>query len=399
VNSAQLIAWQARHARRAEAWWASSVVWVVAVGGALAAWVASAGDATAASHAWLAGAIAVFAVACLRVPFHVYWRADGGFLAQLPIDGAALFDVAAWRCARAAAWTTFAVVLGGVPLAWQAPELVARHAALAAALGAAAAGFVPAVATWGATLVATSDGGSSAMRVAAALATASPTGAARAAASSQPPAPSALLGALPGVAATGVIVVALLETAWLSGGAPVGSPAVVLGGLAAASVVAWLGARALASRHMATILRDVSALDRQRLAMLELRPPTAIERGIASLLGAAALPYRKDARLVRRRYPMAFALGAIAFVVLVVVGVARPADPAPWLVVVLAGSSAYAIVLAWRVRRPPVELARLSATLPLAPSAIARAKLAWLAGWWVIFVGAPAAFAVVRIAL
>jgi len=28
------------------------------------------------------------------------------------------------------------------------------------------------------------------------------------------------------------------------------------------------------------------------------------------MLGAAALPYRKDARLMRRRYPMAYALGA-----------------------------------------------------------------------------------------
>jgi hypothetical protein len=402
VTSRELIAWQARHARRARAWWAHPLAIAALAGGALAAWVGTRGGDAAAAHAWLAGALAVFAVAYLRVPFHIYWRADGGFLAQLPIGGAALYDAAAWRCASAAAWATLAVLVGAVPLALRSDgggELFARAAGAAGALGAAAAGLVPAVATWGATLVATSDGRGSSMRFAAALATASPTGAARAATSSQPPAPSALLGALPGVAAVGVFVLVLLETRWLAGGAAWHSPPLELGGLAAASAVAALAARALAPAHMGTVLRDVSALDRQRLAVLEIRPPTAIERGVARLVGAAAaLTYLKDARLVRRRYPMAFALGALAFLVLVVVGLARPADPAPWLALALGGATVYAGVLALRLGRPPIELPRLTATLPLAPAAIARAKLAWVAAWWLIFVGAPAAFALARVA-
>ena len=399
MTSRELIAWQSRHARRARAWWTSPAAIALAAGGALAAWVASTGSADAASHACLAGTVLVFAIAFLRVPFQVYWRPDGGFLAQLPIAGTALFDAAAWRCASAATLSTLAVIAGAAPLAVQSLALFERHVALALALGAAAAGLMPAVATWGATLVATSDGSGGGMRVVAAIASGSPVDAVRIASSDQPAAPSSILGALPGFAATVVIVLVLLETRWLTGGVPAAAPALVLGGLAATSALAWLAARALAPKHMGTILRDVSALDRQRLAVLEIRPPTAIERAVAGLLGAAALPYRKDAVLVRRRYPMAFALGALAFGVLVVVGLARPADPAPWLIVTLAGTAVYAGTLAWRMRRPPIELPRLSATLPIAPAAIARAKLAWLAAWWLVFIGAPAAFALARVAL
>jgi hypothetical protein len=147
---------------------------------------------------------------------------------------------------------------------------------------------------------------------------------------------------------------------------------------------------------MAKVLRDVSALDRQRLATLEIKPPTAIERAIAALLGEAALPYGKDARLMRRRFPIAYALGALVFAVLIVVGLARPDDATPWLTVAIGGAAAYGVALAGRLRQPPIELARLSATLPLGAPARTRARLAWLLGWWVIFVAAPAAFAALR---
>ncbi|HET9626823.1 MAG TPA: hypothetical protein VFP84_35925, partial [Kofleriaceae bacterium] len=147
---------------------------------------------------------------------------------------------------------------------------------------------------------------------------------------------------------------------------------------------------------MALVLRDVSALDRQRLATLEIQPPTAIERAIAAVIGDAALPYGKDARLMRRRYPMAFALGGLVFVVLVVIGFVRPDDPTPWLTVAIAGAASYGLVLAGRVRRPPIEHARLSSTLPLTAAARRRAKLAWLVGWWLVFAGAPAVFAALR---
>jgi hypothetical protein len=84
------------------------------------------------------------------------------------------------------------------------------------------------------------------------------------------------------------------------------------------------------------------------------------------------------------------------FVVLVIVGIAQPDDPTPWLTVAVGGAAIYGLVLATRLGRPPIELARLSATLPLTPTARARAKLAWLLGWWSIFVAAPAVFAALR---
>jgi hypothetical protein len=168
----------------------------------------------------------------------------------------------------------------------------------------------------------------------------------------------------------------------------------VLAALAIVGVVAIVAARSSAPRVMGTILRDVSALDRQRLATLEIRPPTAIERAVAQLLGDAALPYTKDARLMRRRYPMAFALGALAFLVLVIMGLAHA--QVPWVLAVAAGAALYAGALAGRLARPPIELPRLSATLPIAPAARRRAKLAWLATWSLVFVVVPLAFALVR---
>jgi hypothetical protein len=210
-----------------------------------------------------------------------------------------------------------------------------------------------------------------------------------------PASPSAILGALPGFAATVVIVAVLVIAPWLVGGGSAVPAPIVLAAIAGTSMVAILAARAGAG-IMARILRDVSALDRQRLATLEIKPPTSIERVIARLIGEAALPYAKDARLMRRRFPMAFALGALVCCVLVIVGLVRPDDPTPWLTVAIGGAATYGLVLASRLRRPPIELARLSATLPLTASARARAKLAWLLGWWTIFVAAPAMFAALR---
>ena len=84
------------------------------------------------------------------------------------------------------------------------------------------------------------------------------------------------------------------------------------------------------------------------------------------------------------------------FGVLVIVGLARPDDPTPWLTTAIGGAAAYGLVLARRLHRPPIELGRLSATLPLTVSARARAKLAWLLGWWTLFIAAPAVFAALR---
>jgi hypothetical protein len=399
ITSRDLIRWSSLHERRARTggWLASPLAIALLAGAALAAWVAwrdTAGP-TAASHAWLAGTLAAFALAFMRVPFHLYWRADAALLAQLPIEGRPLLDAALWRCVRAAAATTLAVVIGAVPLARDSIELFARHVAVAAALGLAAALFMPAVAIFAASLVAVGQSERMrALRVAAGI-DAAPR--APAATTTQPPAPStAALGAFPGFASTLVIVAVLLIASWLSGGHAAVPAPLVLGAIAGVSILALVATRAAAPRVMGTILRDVSALDRQRLATLEIRPPTPIERAIASLIGEAALPYSKDARLMRRRYPMAFALGALIFFVLAVIGISRPDDPTPWLTATLVGATAYGLAVAGRLHRPPIELVRLSKSLPISAAASRRAKLAWVIGWWTIFVLAPGLFASLR---
>ena len=394
MRSRALIRWSELHERRART--VPAFVAPLVGGGVLAAWVwwRSSGGVTAASHAWLAGVLVAYGVAFMRVPFHVYWRGDASLLAQLPIDGRPLFDTALVRCLRAAGATTAAAVIGSAPIVALAGGgmLAAHHVAVAVALGIAAGLLLPGV-TVGAAALVVQGGGERALRAATALGGAP----SRAPSTAGAPAssPSAILGALPGLAATFVLAAVLLVAPWLAGDAPRVPAPVVLGAIAAAGVIAALAARS-GSGIMGRILRDVSALDRQRLATLDVRPPTPIERLIAAVAGDARLPYRKDAVLMRRRFPIAFALGALVFVVLAIVGLVRPDDPTPWLAAVIGGAASYGFVLARRLRRPPIELARLSATLPLPPRAHARARLAWLLGWWVVFVAVPAVFAALR---
>ena len=117
MTSRELIHWSRLHERRARTLPALAIP--IAAGVLLAAWVwwRSSAGVVAASHAWLAGAIVAYTVAFLRVPFHLYWRADASLLAQLPIEGRPLFDAALARCLRAAEATTLAVVIGIAPLA------------------------------------------------------------------------------------------------------------------------------------------------------------------------------------------------------------------------------------------------------------------------------------------
>src|SRR5688500_10371976 len=168
MTSKQFIRWSRLHERRSghplRGWMIA-----VAAGGALAAfvyWRGDQADPIAASRAWLAGALAAFALAFLRVPFHLYWRPDAALLAQLPIGGGPLFDAAWLRCIRAALATSLTILIGAAPLAflpahdvaWTTRELLAtpivgdvpaltpiefalRHAALTGVLALLAACF------------------------------------------------------------------------------------------------------------------------------------------------------------------------------------------------------------------------------------------------------------------
>jgi hypothetical protein len=359
VTARELWRWQHTHERREQTWRSPWLLAVVAgfVLHAPVAWQTHASLA-AANRTWLVIALAAFAVAALRVPFHIYWRVDASLLARLPIAGHALVDVALVRCVRAAVATTLAIALAAVPIARIAASAFAHDVELAATLGACAAGLVPASALAAAAIVARDP---------------------RATA-------GAILGALPGVTGSIAISACVLDH----------DDARVLVALAAVSGLALAVTRVAAAAVMPAILRDVSALDRQRLAPLDIRGPTAIERAIAALLGRTGLVYRKDARLMRRRYPLAFGLGALAFVVLAIVALAQPSSEASWIAGTSGAAAVYAFALARRLWRPPIELARLSSTLPIPPRSRAVAKLAWIAGWASVFVAIPLAFALAR---
>lgn len=410
MTSRQFIRWTRTHERRANRSSLLVTAFAAVVFAAFVFWRAD--DPIAASRSWYAGALVASGLAFMRVPFHLYWRPDAAFLAQLPIPGSALFDAALLRCIRAAAQTTAVMIAGALalfaldpekvawatreiavtPIAGEVPslsvaELVVRHIGVAVVLGIMAAALMPAVATFAASVVRANI-----LSVATQIAGAP----SRDDAPAQQPS-TLLLGALPGFVSTVVITLVIIVAPAVHNRETSLSAPGVMFGLAFASIGAIVAMRTRASAVMGDILRDVSALDRQQLATLEIREPTALERTIARMLGAAALPYRKDARLMRRRYPMAFALGAVCFAILVIVGLARPADPTPWLVVVLGGAALYAIALARRLVRPPIELSRLSATLPIPHEAAARAKAAWLIAWAVVFVIVPSAFAALRL--
>jgi HAMP domain-containing protein len=412
VTTRELWRWTRLHERRARKF--PALLTALIAGAAFAGFVAMQPSPTAASHAWLAAAIVAFALAFMRVPFQLYWRSDASLLAQLPIEGGPLFDVALVRCLRAGALTLVAALIGAIPLALLDAHAIAEatrqisatpiagevphlsplgfylhHAAIAGVLALAAGLLIPGVVVWAASLL-VEGGGRAAADVAVAVGTGHPhmTPSERANA-------GAILGAIPGAASAFIIVATIVGSPWLLGDVFDGRAGAALVGIPACALAAAIGARITAPRVFATILRDVSALDRQRLATLEIRPPTTIERAVARLLGDAALPYTKDARLMRRRYPMAFALGALAFIVLVIVGLARAS--LPWLVAVAAGGVLYAGALAGRLARPPIELPRLSATLPIAPAARRRAKLAWLVTWSLVYLVVPLVFAVLRV--
>ena len=172
-----------------------------------------------------------------------------------------------------------------------------RHAAVAAALGAAAALLLPGVTVGAAALVVqAAASGCCAPRSRWAVRR-------RARPRRRRPRPPARrrrrrrsLGALPGFAATFVIGAVLLVAPWLYGEPARAPGAGRARGDRSRSARPRRSPRAPAPAIMGRVLRDVSALDRQRLATLEIKPPTPIERLIA-----AAGRRRRGCRTARTR--------------------------------------------------------------------------------------------------
>jgi hypothetical protein len=350
--------------------------WVVraAVAGGLAAWVWREArlDPVVASRIVLAAVVAAYSWVMLATPFRMYWRVDSPLLARLPVPGRVLFDVALIRSIRAAGGAAVVVAPAAVALGTVATELAVRHLAVVSAVAAAAALLLPAVALGAGALVA--GGKASALM--------------RAVGGVDVPAPpTAWLGVLPGLAAAAVVLAVIAAARWAVGAAEteIGPAAPVLGGLAGGSVVAALVARRAARAVMPQAVREVAALDVQRLAHLEIHPPTALERAIGGRLGdRARLIHGKDARLIRRRFPMALVAGATATAAWWIVGAARPASAWLWAGTIGAAFAGYGLLMAWRLVSRPIELGFV-ATLPIGRADLIGAKLAYLTTWVMVY--------------
>lgn len=376
VDGATVLAWsdrddaRRRGGRPSPRWWLALAVGLGAAG--LAAYRGGwrTGVAAPPSPAFaLMIAVVGFVPAMLAIPHQLFWRADAAMLARLPIPGPALWRAALVRAARTAAAAALVVAPTVTLAALAEPAYGGRLAALVVALAVATAALVPAVCVGAAHVVA--SGQAAAASAALGGGAAVPT--------------TSLLGALPGATIAAVVVAALALHPWLADGLGPRGPAILIGVVAVAALAAAL-AGATAARVLPRAMREVAALDRQILAHLEIQPITGLERVVRDRLAAdAAIGFDRMARLIRRRYPLFALAGAAGAVALLGLGLGRPSGVEPWLAVVAGALAAVAATLAHATGRPPIELPRATALLPIAPTAIATARRAlvglWLAVW------------------
>jgi hypothetical protein len=203
--------------------------------------------------------------------------------------------------------------------------------------------------------------------------------------------PVSLLGGLPGAASAGLVLLGLASTSWLRGTSDqtlIGPGETVMAAVVAGSVVAALIARRAAVTALPAALREVAALDRQQLAHLELHPPTAIERAWMRLVPVAGRAiFAKDARLMRRRYPLAYVIGAVGLLAQWILAAVAPEGMLAWTAAIAAGLGVYAVVLSRRLAAPPIEHPIVLAALPVSKSDIAAAKRGWWLLWLTVYLG------------
>jgi len=381
VNARALLRWgdldDAR--RRTVSPWLVAVL-ASAVLTALIAWRIDV-DPLGASRAWLAAVVVLMCAVMIGAPARLWWRHDAAIVSRLPIPGEALFTVALVRSIRV---TLHAVIVCAPSLVFFPREVALRDGAWLGAFACASGFLVPAAALVGGTLVAI------------------PPAVAMAARKAGMPVPgrrSEMLGAIPGFAMSATVIVGFLCVPWLDGRAQtaIGPGSIVVGAIAIVSIVAGVAALRAAPRLMPNALREVVALDRQQLAHLEIHPPTSLERLFARLLNPRArLVHAKDARLMRRRYPLAFVAGALGTIALWILAAARPDSLVAWATALAGAMSLYAAALARRLTRDPIERPVTISSLPFARADLTRAKRLWYASWLVVYVGLGATPVIVR---
>jgi hypothetical protein len=358
---------------------------VLLLAAAATAWVAATGAPEAITR-WLWAAVLAHTVAMLRVPFVLFWRADAALLCRLPIPGRPMLDAALRSIVELAAQAASISVIAAVPLALvaESPGLsgLSRPAAVTAMLSICVAALIPAVAVGAGALVVSGKARQLLTGMGAESASAPTT---------------SWLGVLPGLASAVVVLVAINLSGWLHGGrAEVGEATTIVLAMAGLAIAAIGVARAASDRVMPAMLRDVSALDRQQLATIEIAQAPRTLRAIGHRLSPPAwLLLEKHARMIARRFPMAPALGMVFFATIAISAIAAP-DSQHVALIAIAAAAVYSWLLRGRINRAPVELVRLRDSLPFSPLDIRAASAVYVLWWWCLFVIAPGLFLVVR---
>jgi hypothetical protein len=206
-----------------------------------------------------------------------------------------------------------------------------------------------------------------------------------------------VLGALPGTAAALATLLAITLRPWVAtADDTVLGPAPTVLAITAVVCLAALSLIARRSQGMSVALREVAALDRQRLAHLEVHPPRGLEALVArALCRQASLVYDRTSRLMRRRYPMAWVLGFLAYLTAVPLAIWSPADAVTWALGLSIATGVYALSLAPRLHRPPIDLPRHAT--PIRPAAASRARTAWILLYMAVFAVIPTALSTLRL--
>ena len=356
MTAGQLLRWDAidRRRRGARPWLVTAVIAALAAG-ALVAIGRAAGTAEAGGW-WLLGCVIGAALVPMGAPWRFYWRGDSTLLARLPIPGDALYRLGAVRGVVAAAQVLVVLLVAAAPALAVDPAWFARAALLAGASVLAGALVAPPAAVAAGVLVASEK---------APRAFDNMTGAGGA--------PSVVwLSVVPAAVGTAVGTLPLM-VAWGR------LPLVALAAAAAGALVLYLAAAPLARRALPEATREVAALDRVRLAHVELDRARGLERVVAAAAGPARPVFEKDVALARRRYPSYYLwVGAAVIGMWICAFAVDEPTRTRWIVGLGLGVIAYGALLGSRLRRPPVELPRLLDTLPFPPGSPARAKLVYV---------------------
>ncbi len=375
MSSREFQGWEQRGLRRSQshAWW-----WTLGTGAVLAAWIQHGINNGDPATRWLVFAVAGFALAFLRAPSHFFWRSDATLLARLPIAGHVLFDSGLRRSGVDAARLAVTLLCGAVPMLLADAGASLPYLAIAASLVVLAAGAGPATCVGAGALVIHDR----AQQLLAGSAPATP--------------PTALLGGLPGFIAALAIVAVIGCAGSLHGGSSELPWIPVSAALAVAGISSCIAARHLWAIHMPAILRDVTTLDRQQLATLQILPATPLHRMVAHVLSRpSALVLDKQSRLMSRRYPMASVVGAILFAGLASLAI-WPRTDLSWFGTLAVAAVVYAIMLSRRLVSSPTALPRLEQTLALNIRSFQAAHAAWQGTWVGLFIIVPGTVAALR---